>query len=124
MTAVTAVVACALMFGCSKDKPKEASPEPARPTPISVEERTRNAEACKAYVDQVCACAKAHPDKPVVAERCQYDQSLPAALELAIATAMNPASTRNDVLLSQDQARKIGISCLDQLAALPSLGCP
>jgi hypothetical protein len=120
----TALVACALAFGCSKKKDKPAPPPDQRPPPITVEEKTRNADACTAYVDQICACAKAHPDKAEVVELCRSDTPLPAALSLSMATAENPASTRNDLLLTQAQARKIATSCLDQTAKLPSLGCP
>jgi hypothetical protein len=120
---VAVVIACALALGCSKKQDKPAPPPDQRPPPITVEEATRNADACKVYVEKICACATAHPDKPDVVELCKYDTPLSDALSLSMATAENPASTRNDVILAQGQARKIATQCLDQTAKLMSLGC-
>ena len=124
MRTAIVILAVALAAGCSEKQDRPAPP-PAdqRPPPITVEERTRNADACKVYVEKICACAAAHPDKAEVADLCKYDTPLSDALSLSMATAENPASTRNDVLLSQAQARKIATQCLDQTAKLPGLGC-
>lgn len=120
---IAIVLACALASGCSKKADKPAPPPDQRPVPITIEERTRNADACKTYVEKICACAAAHPDRAEVVDLCKYDTPLSDALSLSMATAENPASSRNDVLLSQAQARKIATQCLDQTAKLANLGC-
>jgi len=118
-------MACALAAGCGKGGDKKApGPGSDRPPPVSFEEQTRNADACKAYAEQACACAAAHPDKTEVADRCKYDAGLGDALELAMVTARNTESAPDDVRLAQKKARLIATQCLDQLAKLPSLGCP
>jgi hypothetical protein len=120
-----AVVALALAPGCGKEKKKAPAAGPAgMPAAMSVEEKTRNADACKDYVAKVCACAQAHPDKADVAERCKLDDALPEALVLSMRTAENPASTAGDVLGAHKTARTIATGCIESLAKLPALGCP
>lgn len=122
--ALAAGLALVVAVGCGSEKRERAAP-PAddRPPPITVPEKSRNADACLDYVTRACACAAAHPDQPDVGEMCKYDKALPDALGLAMTTAENPASNRTDVLLSQQQARKIAAQCIEQLAKLPALGC-
>jgi hypothetical protein len=126
MRAAALALVLAVSAACGKGGDKKA-PGPGsddRPAPITVEEQTRNADACKAYGEQVCACATAHPDKPVVVDMCKYDQGLGDALDLAMVTARNTETKPDDVRLAQKKARLIATQCMDQLAKLPSLGCP
>jgi len=121
---IALAVAGAVVGGCGKKQQAAPHEDPnAKPPPMSAAEVTRNADACKDYVAQACACADAHPDKPDVVDQCKYDKALPDALALGMATAENPASTRNDVILAQSQARKIVAQCIEQLAKLPAMGC-
>jgi hypothetical protein len=108
---------------CSKKADKPAPVDPDRPPPMSVEEQTRNTDACKAYAEQVCACATAHPDKTEVADMCKYDKGLQDAMALVMTTARNTETSPQDALLAQTKARKIAVQCMDQLARLPALGC-
>jgi hypothetical protein len=55
---------------------------------------------------------------------CKYDQGLGDALDLAMVTARNTETKPDDVRLAQKKARLIATQCMDQLAKLPSLGCP
>ena len=118
-----ALVILVALASCNKAE-KSAPKDPDRPPPMTVEEQTRNTDACKAYAEQVCACATAHPDKTLVVDLCKYDKGLSDALSLVMATARNTESKPDDVLLAQTKARKIATQCLDQLAKLPTLGCP
>jgi hypothetical protein len=121
--AVALGLGLAAAAACSKaeDQPPAGA---ARPPAFTAEEKVRNTDACKAYVEQVCACATAHPDKPEVVDACKYDKALPDALALSVTTAENPASNPTDVAASQRQARKIATTCIEQIARLPALGCP
>ena len=113
-----------LAAACSKKADDKPAAVIERPPPITIEEASRNTEACKRYAEEVCACAAAHPDKTDVAEMCKYDQGLGDALALVMETARNTETKPEDVRLAQAKARKIATQCLDQLAKLPTLGCP
>jgi len=118
------VFALVLAGACRpKSKSKHQDAAAARPPEMSIEERTRNTDACRSYATQVCTCAKAHAESKELAELCKYDQTLPDALDLAIAIAMNPESSPKDVRVSQASARKIATQCFESLARLPTLGC-
>lgn len=118
------VVACLLAIACSKKaEPKQAPPPPDKPPAMTVEELTRNTDACKDYTTKLCACSTAHPDKPDLAEMCRTDAALPDALTVVTALAGDPDTTRQDVLLAQAKARKIAKACMDGVAKLPTLGC-
>lgn len=117
-------LACALAAACSKKAEKAAPPPPPdRPPVMTVEELTRNSDACKDYVAKVCACATAHPDKPDVAELCKTDAALPAALDVVSQLAGDSDTSKDDVRLAQSKARKIAKACMDGVAKLASLGC-
>ena len=105
--------------GCKKDAPP---PEPATSdVPVMPQaEVKRSQDACKAYVDQICACA----DKvAAVKQQCELARALPEAMQVSLDVAANPESKRRDALQAQDAVRKIVKECIEETAKLPSLGC-
>src|SRR5690349_20029959 len=124
MKTATVLLACALAVACSKKADtKQAPPPPDKRPAMTIEELTRNIDACKDYVAKLCACSTAHPDKPDLAELCKTDAALPDALTVVTALAADPDTTKQDVLLGQAKARKIAKACVDGVAKLPTLGC-
>jgi hypothetical protein len=115
------VVALVLAGACAKSEEKTAADVP--PAPIPVEERDRTVEACARYVEQICACSAAKPDRTDLAEACTLDKMLPGALRIAIETAENPTTQKKDALLARGQVTKLATSCFERTAKLPALGC-
>ena len=106
--------------GC-KDPPPPPAPEgPAAPAMPATEVK-RSQDACKAYVDKVCACADA---LPAMKQPCALAHALPEAVQVDLDVAANPESSRRDALQAQDSVRKIVKECIEQTARLPSAGCP
>jgi hypothetical protein len=93
--------------GSADDKPKLA------PTEVK-----RGEDACKTYVDKVCACTA-----PAAADACKLARALPDALKVGLEVAASPDSTRMDVLQANDSIRKTIKECIEQTAKLPALGC-
>ena len=111
------VVACA---GCKKHAdapPPEGAPIPAMPAT----EVKRGQDACKSYVDRACACAQTVPD---MKQPCALAHALPDAIEVNLAVAAHPESSRRDALQAQDSVRKIVKECIEEVARLPAAGCP
>src|SRR3954463_11981920 len=110
------LVACA---GCKQRS--DAPPPPAPPgTEVPVmpaSEVKRGQDACKAYVDKVCACAET---TPVLKQPCALSHALPDALEVALDVAATAESTRRDVLQAHDSVRKIVKRCIEETAKLPA----
>jgi hypothetical protein len=112
------VLAGSLAAGaCKKDEPAAA----ARPAPISELELARGRDACGAYVEQVCACAKTVPaaEKP-----CALAKALPEAIEVAVDVSAHPDTERKDAVQSAGAIRKAIARCIEHAARLPELGCP
>lgn len=112
------VVAAVALAGCKKAE--EPAPA-ARDVPtMPAAEAKRGQDACRVYVEKVCACA----DKtPALKEPCALARALPDALEVGLSVATNPESTRRDVLQANDGARKIVKECIEQTAKLAGQGC-
>jgi hypothetical protein len=110
------IVACA---GCKKQA--EAPPEPAGVPPMPALEVKRGQDACKSYVDKACACAAT---VAAMKEPCALSRALPDAIEVNLSVAANPESSRRDALQAQDSVRKIVRECIEEIAKLPSAGCP
>ena len=104
--------------GCKKHQ--EPPPPADRPT-MPVTEIKRNQDACKAYVDKVCACAQT---RPALEQPCALSRALPEAIQVSLDVAANPESSRRDVLQAQDSVRKIAKECIEETAKLPTAGCP
>jgi len=110
------VLAC---VGCKK---QAAEPAPGADLPVMpASEAKRGQDACKAYVDKVCACAET---VPAMTQPCALARALPEAIEVGLSVATNPESTRRDVVQSNDSVRKVVKECIEETAKLPAAGCP
>ncbi len=109
-----ALVLALAAAACSK-KVEEKKPV----TPLPAAEVARDRDACKAYVDKVCACTA-----PAAQKQCPLAKALPDALNLALDTALNPATEHDDALRAQVNVRETVKECIEQTAKLPALGCP
>jgi hypothetical protein len=115
--AVAGLIACA---GCKKQPdaaPPEAAPVPAMPAT----EVKRGQDACTSYVDKACACAQT---VPAMKQPCTLARALPDAIDVNLAVAAHPESSRRDALQAQDSVRKIVKECIEEIARLPAAGCP
>jgi hypothetical protein len=107
----------ALCAACRKQADAPPPPTPAMPA----SEVKRAQDACKAYVDRVCSCAKT---VPAMQEPCTRARALPEAIEVALDVAASTDSTRRDVLQTHGSVRNIVKECIEELARLPAAGCP
>jgi hypothetical protein len=112
-------VGLGLGLGLGACKKSEPPPPPPPAAAIPQIEVKRAQDACKAYVDKVCACARSHPD---LADSCKLARALPDALQVSLEVGSSGDSTRRDVLQTQDSVRKIAKECIEELARLPA-GC-
>jgi hypothetical protein len=113
------VAALVVVTAC---KQREEPPAPARTVPaMSAAEVQRSEDACKAYVERVCACGDKVPDGK---RTCELARALPEAVRLGLEIAASPESKPNDVLGAQGSVRKAVKQCIEQTAKLPALGCP
>jgi len=117
--ALAAGLALALLGGGCKQR-EEAAPE-ARPAAVGEAELRRGRDACGAYVDAVCACART---VPAAQEPCKLAPALPDSLEVAIEVSAHPKTERQDAVQSADAIRKMIARCIEHTAKLPELGCP
>jgi hypothetical protein len=110
------LLACA---GCKKqaDAPAPVARAPAMPA----SEIRRGQDACKAYVDKICACAET---SPALKQPCGLARALPEAIQVSLDVAATADSSRRDVLQAQDSVRKIVKECIEETAKLPATGCP
>jgi hypothetical protein len=114
-------LAVVAVTGCKK----KASPPPAPPrvVPMPAAEVARGTAACDDLVAKLCACASAQPDQPTLAEACQLKHAKPEALALTLETALRDDIAPDAALRAQQAARTIIQKCVEEVAALPSLGC-
>ncbi|HSS02712.1 MAG TPA: hypothetical protein VLM79_36880 [Kofleriaceae bacterium] len=110
------ILACA---GCKKQA--DAPPQTAGVPPMPATEVKRGQDACKAYVEKACACAET---VAAMKQPCALSRALPEAIEVNLSVAANPESSRRDALQAQDSVRKIVKECIEEIAKLPSAGCP
>lgn len=110
------LAAVALCAACKQQADPPPPPVPALPAA----EVKRAQDACKAYVDKVCGCARVTPalDPP-----CRLARALPDAIQVGIDVGASTDSTQRDVRQVQDSVRKIAKECIEQLARLPAAGC-
>jgi hypothetical protein len=119
MTRVLGALALVVaLAACRKSEPK-AQPEPL--PAMSAAEATRGQDACRAYVTKVCDCATR---VATLQQACTLAKPLPEAIEVGLSVAVNPDSTRRDVLQANDSVRKIVKECIEETAKLPGAGCP
>jgi hypothetical protein len=107
-----------LVAACSKSAPEEDTLPPAL---LSPGELQRADDACKAYVEKVCACATAVPAKQ---EDCTMSKMMPEGIEVAKRLAANPKADREDSVQAASSVRKTVKQCIERTAKLPSEGCP
>jgi hypothetical protein len=113
------LLACA---GCKRqaDAPAPVERGPAIPV-MQASEIKRGQDACKAYVDKVCACAET---TPAMKQPCGLARALPEAIQVSLDVAATADSSRRDVLQAHDSVRKIVKECIEETAKLPAAGCP
>ncbi len=117
MTRILLVVA--LLAACKKQEAKQ-QPAPSVPT-MPAEEVKRSEDACKTYVERVCACAST---VPVASGPCELSKALPEAVRIGLEVAASPDSKPDIVQQAFASVRKTAKECIEQLAKLPTLGCP
>ena len=105
------------LAACKKES--SAPPPPAVPQ-LSAEETKRDQDACKAYVDRVCACAEKVPD---VKKLCELARALPEAMRINLEVAATPDTKPDVARQSLEGVRKTAKECIEQLAKLPAQ-CP
>ena len=113
------LIALALLASCKKQSDAPPAPAPLPVMPAS--EAKRGQDACKAYVDKVCACAET---VAAMKQPCSLARALPEAVDVGLSVAGNPESTRRDVLQANDSVRKVVKECIEETAKLSSAGCP
>lgn len=116
---IRAAVLAIVLAACSKGE----EPARSRPAKISEAERKRGDDACTAYVDRLCACAKAKGTKDLD-DRCHMKQAKKEALELALEVDDDPSASPQDVLQAQEAARQVISKCVEEDLALDAEGCP
>ena len=108
-----------IVAACAKknDEAPATNNDPAVPEA----EIKRGQDACKAYVDKACACAATvEAAKVKCSEAPAFGEVLAKMLELS----MSKDSSPKDVKQSAMTIRKTIAECIQQTAALPTLGCP
>jgi len=105
--------------GCKKQEKKAPAPEPVET--MSAAEVQRSEDACKMYVERVCACAAT---VPAVAKECELAKGQPAAMKLSLEVATYPDSKPDVVRQSLAGVRKVVKECIEATARLPASGCP
>jgi hypothetical protein len=103
---------------------KDAPPAGARPSPIPEPEHQRGAEACKEFITRACACAKAHPERADVADKCANNSALPEAMDLALDVDRDPGSAPEDVFRAQSEVRQVIATCMEGVNWLATSRCP
>ena len=112
------VVLVLLVAGC---KAKESKHHPVKQVrDMSAMEIQRGQDACKVYVEKVCACAAQKPD---LAKQCELSKALPQAMEISLSVANNPDSNQDMVEQSYANVRKTVGNCIQETAKLPAAGC-
>jgi hypothetical protein len=112
---VLALIACA----CKKQAEPPAQ-EPPAPVMPAIEVK-RGQDACKTYVEKLCACAET---VAAMKEPCARERALGDAIEVNLSVATNPESSRRDALQAQGSVRAIVKRCIEETAKLPAAGCP
>jgi hypothetical protein len=106
-----------MLIACAKHQ----DPAPAKVPALTGDEIQRSQDACKVYVDKVCACAA---QVPALKHQCDLAKALPDAVQVGVDVAANPATKPQDIYGAQSSVRKTTRTCIEETAKLPSLGCP
>ena len=119
----TLAIALVLLAGCAKKKEAPKTDEKPVAGAMGEAEIKRSQDACKIYVEQVCACADKKPDNADLAKQCQLAKALPDAVRIGLEVAASPDSKPDIVQQSYSSIRKTVAECIEQTAKLPTLGC-
>ncbi len=111
------LAALALCAACKQQA--DAPPPPPAPAMPATEVK-RAEDACKAYVDKVCGCART---MPALEQPCRLARALPDAVEVGVEVGANADTSQRDVRQVQASVRKIARQCIEELARLPAAGC-
>ncbi len=103
-----------VLAACAK---KSEPPPPASNPTIPAAELKRGEDACRAYVEKVCACTSAAAKK-----ECELAKALPEAIRVSLEIG-NSTEKREEVVGANAEVRKVIKGCIESLAQLPSLGC-
>jgi 1-aminocyclopropane-1-carboxylate deaminase/D-cysteine desulfhydrase-like pyridoxal-dependent ACC family enzyme len=107
-----------LLLACSK---KQEAPKQQKVAPMSATEIQRSQDACTTYVDKICACAGSNAS---LADQCNLAKALPDAIRIGVEVSQSADSKPKDIYGAQESVRMTAKNCVEQLAKLPSLGCP
>jgi len=113
---LAALVICA---GCKGQA--DAPPAPAPAPSMSAAEIKRAHDACQAYVEKVCACAR---KVPAMQPACDLSRAYPDAIQVELDVAASPDSSQRDVRQTHGGVRNIVKTCIEEAAKLPAAGCP
>jgi|GEM_PF-1169016 len=119
--ALVVALGLAMVTGCKKSE--QAAPASTRPPELAPAEVSRGKAACDDLVARLCACAAAHPDNADLADKCHMKAAKPEALALALEVTMDPKASDDTVARAQMSIRTIVGKCIEEIAALPTLGC-
>ena len=104
---------------CAACKQPADAPPPAPAPAMPATEIKRAQDACKAYVDKVCGCART---MPALEQPCRDARALPDAVQtLDIGASADTAQP--DVPQVQATVRTIAKRCIEGLSRLPAAGC-
>ena len=107
--------------GCQQ---RDAGPQADdMPAPISPSEAERGVEACRAYVQRVCACAEAKPDNAELKELCYLAPAKARSLDMVLEVNLTPKDGKERAATGVT-ARRIISSCIKEHGALDGKGCP
>jgi hypothetical protein len=117
---LVALAICAACAGCTGCHDRAEAPPPPNPT-MPATEIKRALDACKAYVDKVCGCAKT---VAAMQAACELARAYPDAIQVELDVAASPDSSRRDVRQTHGGVRNIAKTCIEESAKLPAAGCP
>ena len=122
MKRLAVVLALLAATACKKQQDNAgAAQQQQQQQAMPATEVQRSQDACKTYVERVCACAAT---VPAAAEQCQLARALPEAIRIGLEVAASPDSKPDVVQQSYASVRKTAKECIEQTAKLPTLGCP
>jgi hypothetical protein len=109
-----------LVFGaCSKDE-QSGSKKQSTVKPIPEDEAKRGEQACQAYTERACECAKT---KPELAEECELSKAMPGALKLNLDGGRATGLSDVELEALKVSAQKIIAGCFESMSKL-DVTCP
>lgn len=105
---------------CAACKRQADAPPPSPAPAMPATEVKRAQDACKAYVDKVCGCART---MPALEQPCRLARALPDAVQVGLEVGASTDTAQPDVRQVQATVRAIAKQCIEELARLPAAGC-